>query len=263
MIGSFAVEIAMSDVAAMGGKPLGLLCGYAMPPDTDIRWLRGVSQGMAEAAEALGTTILGGDTKASPEPTIAATALGLVAEDECMYRRGARDGDLLLLTGPVGGPAMGFTMERGPDGTLTDDALGLVYGVHARVQAGMVLAASGDAHACIDLSDGFAPALGQLLEASSVGAEVVWEDIPLASGLEDHTSTSGHDLRELALHWGGEYELLVAVDPQGSDLAIHALTGLGLEPAVVGRVTEGRQTIIIDEHGREVLRHHGFDHFRG
>lgn len=263
MVGQFAVEIAVSDVAAMGGRPIGVLCGYAMPFYTDIHWLEQVTTGMTETAKVLGTSVLGGDTKASPEPTIAVTALGLVDGGSCMYRSGAKKGDVLLLTGPVGGPALGYNMERYPEGTLKDPALELVYGVRARKMAGMALAASGHAHACIDLSDGFAPCLHQLLESSNKGAEVRWNNIPLVDGLEEYAYVWDKDLRELALNWGGEYELLAAIDPDGVEPLMEDMGRLGLEPAIVGRVMEGRKTIIIDDIGRGVLRPHGFDHFQG
>jgi thiamine-monophosphate kinase len=262
MLGQFAVEIAVSDIAAMGGSPIGLLCAYAMPSYTDIEWLAGVSRGMSRAAESIGTSIIGGDTKCSEEPTIAVTALGTVAKEQCMYRSGAEVGDVLLLTGPVGGPALGYNMERNPDGTLTDRALGLVYDVHAREKAGRALATSGYAHACIDLSDGLGPCLSQLMEASDKGAELNWSDIPLEDGLEDF-AVLGLDLGELALNWGGEYELLAAIDPDGVEPLLQVLRRLGLEAAIVGKVhDEPRQNIIISERGREVLRPHGFDHFQ-
>jgi thiamine monophosphate kinase len=85
----------------------------------------------------------------------------------------------------------------------------------------------------------------------------------LVDGLEEHAYIRDRDLRELALHWGGEYELMAAVDPQGAGPLVQDLVHLGLEPAIVGTVTEGRKTIIIDDSGREVLRPHGFDHFQG
>ena len=264
LIGQFAVEIAVSDIAAMGGHPHGVLSGYAMPPDTDVHWLESVTKGMTHAATALGTSVLGGDTKRSSERTIAVTALGLVAEGQCLFRNGAMEGDALLLTGPVGGPALGYNMERRPDGTLTDRALGLVYEVRARVKAGNALATSGHAHACIDLSDGLGPCLSQMMAASDKGAELLWSDLPLADGLEDFAFERGHDLRDLALNWGGEYELLAAIDPEGVDPLLQAMGRLGLEPAIVGRVHgAARQNIIIDERGREVLKEHGFDHFMG
>ncbi len=264
MIGRFAVEIAVSDVAAMGGSPIGVLCAYAMPPETEANWLVNVSTGMEEAVSDIGTSIIGGDTKRSAEPTIAVTALGIVDEDQCMFRRGAREGDVLLLTGPVGGPAYGFNMERDPSGALTGRALGMVYDVRARVRAGKALASSGYAHACIDLSDGLGPCLHQLMAASEKGAELLWDNVPLAEGLEAFADKMGMDLRETALNWGGEYELLAAIDPEGAEPLIKVLGRLGLEPTIVGRVHgAARQNIIISERGREVLRPHGFDHFQG
>jgi len=264
MIGRFAVEIAVSDVAAMGGRPLGVLCGYAMPSGTDIHWLQGVTRGMALAADGMGTSLIGGDTKRSPERTIAVTALGLMAQDECMFRRGAREGDILLLTGPVGGPALGYNMERVPDGSLSDGALELVYGVRARVMAGKALATSGYAHACIDLSDGLAPCLDQMMAASDKGAELHWKDIPVVEGLEELVLDTGLHHRETALNWGGEYELLAAIDPDGVEHLMQLMARMDLEPAIVGRVHGvARQNIIIYDDGREALMPHGFDHFQG
>lgn len=263
MIGSFAVEVAVSDVAAMGGRPLGVLCGYAMPPGTEVGWLQGVTHGMARTADSHGISLVGGDTKRSPEPTVAVTALGVVAAEECMFRRGAREGDALVLTGPVGGPALGYVSERHPDGSLREEALALVYRVRARVMAGRALASSGSAHACIDLSDGLAPCLDQMMTASGTGAEVRWEDVPVVDGLEEATYDTGWHARDMALNWGGEYELLAAVDPEGAPHLVKVLETMGLEPAVVGTVHGRRgQNILHHDSGREALRPHGFDHFK-
>ncbi len=264
LIGQYAVEIAVSDVAAMGGDPIGVLCAYAMPPDTDIYWLENVTKGMARAADKIGTSLIGGDTKRSQERTIAITALGRVAEEECMFRRGAKEGDALVLTGPVGGPAMGFNMERDSAGMLRDRALGLVYDIRARVRAGRALASSGYAHACIDLSDGLGPCLSQMMAASGTGADLNWERLHLADGLGAFAEARGMDLKVLACNWGGEYELLAAVDPDGVEPVLEALQRLGLEPAMVGRVHGDVSTnVIISEDGPVSLRSHGFDHFRG
>ncbi len=263
MLGRFAVEIAVSDIAAMGGDAMGVLTAYAMPPETDVEWLAGVSKGMAQATETMGISVIGGDTKRSKEATIAVTALGTVAKGECLLRKGAQDGDALLLTGPVGGPAMGYNMEREADGTLTDRALELVYGVKARLGAGRTLATSGYAHACIDLSDGLAPCLHQMMAASKMKAELHWDDVPLAPGIVDFPRW-GVDLKDMALNWGGEYELLAAVDPVGVEPLTRSLGRLGLEPAVVGRVVWGpRKNVIISDRGREPLKVDGFDHFKG
>ncbi len=261
--GAFAIEIAVSDVAAMGGRPLGLLTAMAMPPGTDIEWLRGVSAGMAAAAGSHGTTVLGGDTKSSPARTVAVTALGVMDGERCLYRRGGRPGDVLVLTGPLGGPALGYTMPKDLEGGYTIEALSLLYDIKARTDAGQALAASGHATACIDLSDGFAPALHQMLEASGYGASVEWGSMPLARGLTDLAASQGLDIRELALHWGGEYELLAAVDPAGVDEVLATLRGLGCDARAVGELASGREILLVHDGAPSPLGPEGFDHFRG
>jgi thiamine-monophosphate kinase len=213
MMGSFAVEVAVSDIAAMGGQPMGVLTALALPPSTEAHWVEGLARGMVEATAGHGITVLGGDTKASGEPTVAMTALGIINEDECLYRRGARPGDKLLLTGPVGGPAVGYELIRSGAEGRERDALHMVYGVRARVAAGLALAASRAVHACIDLSDGLAPSVHQLCEASGCGAVVAWTDLPLPEDLEEAARLSGSKIEEMALNFGGEYELLAAVEP--------------------------------------------------
>ena len=263
LFGRFSVETAVSDIAAMGGEPLGVLTAIAMPPATDLGWLDDLASGMAEAAERLGVSVLGGDTKASPAATVAVTALGLSREGRCLFRHAGRPGDVLVLTGPLGGPAMGFNMQRDGRGRCTPDALRMVYGVRARVDAGAALSASGHARACIDLSDGLAPSLHQMVEASGCGAVLEWEALPLAPGLPDLASQAGLDLQELALHWGGEYELLASVDPAGIDAVMEALRSLGGEARAVGRLEGGRETILVRDGLETPLDPHGFDHFRG
>ena len=262
LYGAFVVNTAVSDIAAMGGDPIGVLTALAMPPGTDLGWLMGLYRGITSAARDLGITVLGGDTKASGDPTVAVTALGTMEGTRCMFRRGARPGDVLVLTGPVGGPALGFITPKRGD-ILPRDALDRVYSVKARTEAGRALAASGLATACIDLSDGFAPALHQLLEASKMGATVVWEDIPIARGLREAAATSDHELEDVALHWGGEYELLAIVDPVGVEDVMATLRRLRLEPRAVGRVDEGRKVHLVSEGSSAELSPHGFDHFKG
>ena len=262
LYGAFVVNTAVSDIAAMGGDPLGVLTALAMPPATDLGWLMGLYRGINSAVRDLGITVLGGDTKASGDPTVAATALGTVEGAKCLFRRGARSGDVLVLTGPIGGPALGFiTPKRGK--VLPRDALDRIYRVKARTEAGRALAASGYTSACIDLSDGFAPALHQLLEASNMGATVVWEDLPIVRGLHEAAASTGHELEEVALHWGGEYELLATVDPAGVDELMATLRRLRLEPRTVGRVDEGRKVHLVSEGSSAELSPHGFDHFKG
>ena len=265
-LGRFAVEVAISDVAAMGGAPIGVLCALGLPPATDPRWLASLSRGMARAARAHATAVVGGDTKSAPVPTLAMTALGTVEEARCLLRRGARAGDALVLTGPVGGPGVGYHRlgsERGASGRRA--ALRLIYGITARVEDGLALAGSGHAHACIDLSDGLGPAVHQMMGASGRGARVRWGDLPLARGLPSTADRARVARTYLALHFGGEYELLAAVDPAHVDDVMASIRAArpGARPAAIGEVIRGHEILLEHEGGAVPIGPEGYDHFRG
>jgi thiamine-monophosphate kinase len=222
---------------------------------------------MARAAGGHATTIVGGDTKSAPVPTLAMTALGTVEEARCLFRRGARVGDALVLTGPVGGPGVGYQRLREGRGKASSDrtAIRLLYGITARVEDGLAMAASGHAHACIDLSDGLGPALHQLMGASGRGARVRWDDLPLARGLLATASRARVARTYLALHFGGEYELLAAVDPAHVDDVLAAVRAArpGARPAVIGEVTLGHEILLELEGPAVPIGPEGYDHFRG
>ncbi len=269
MLGAFAVEVAVSDLAAMGGRPLGVMCALGLPPDTERAWLASLARGMATAARRHGTSVVGGDTKAAPAPTLAMTALGTARSDRCLYRRGARPGDVLLLTGPLGGPAIGYHELRRAGGSGMTPARRLaalrrVYGVRARVSAGLALAGVGGARACIDLSDGLGVAVHQLCEASGVGARIGWDALPLARGLSAAARGLSVDPVELALGFGGEYELLAAVRPRAVGAALEALRASGARSArAVGTVARGHEILLEREGGAVAISPVGFDHFKG
>jgi len=267
MLGAFAVEAALSDVAAMGGEPTGVLCALGLPPDTQRAWLQALARAMARAARGHGVSVLGGDTKCATEPVLAMTALGTARRGRCLFRSGARPGDALVLTGPLGGPAIGhqrLMASIASGGGRDARALRMVYGVKARVSDGLALARSGHARACIDLSDGLALALHQLCAASGVGAQVDWGALPLANGLAGAAGQGRTEL-DLAIHFGGEYELLAAVRPGRADEALDAVGAArpGARCAVIGAVTRPREILLCRERARVPIRPVGYDHFRG
>lgn len=267
LLGAFAVEAALSDVAAMGGTPIGVLCALGLPPATERGWLQALARAMDRAARGHGTSVLGGDTKSATEPVLAMTALGTATRGRCLFRRGARPGDALVLTGPVGGPAVGYQRlmaSIAAGGAPDARALRHVYGVRARIRDGLALARSGHARACIDLSDGLALALHQLCDASGVGATVDWDALPLARGLRGAVGQGRTEL-DLALHFGGEYELLAAVRADRADGVLEAVRADRRDArcAVIGTVTRPREILLCRQRARVPIRPAGFDHFRG
>src|SRR3990170_3913813 len=101
-IGWYLVATNLSDVAAMGGYPLGFVAALALPRTLDVNYLRELARGMDECAKEFGIAILGGDTKEGTEITLAGTAFGRVRRDRVLLRSGARPGDLVVITGDLG-----------------------------------------------------------------------------------------------------------------------------------------------------------------
>jgi len=208
-----ATIAALSDLAAVGARPTGVLVAVCAPPACDVVALVAAA---AEAAGTAGCPVLGGDLSASPTAVVAATALGVP-------RSGASPGDTLLVTGPLGAAAAGLRRRR--DGAPLDDALVLAHRrPRARLDEGAVAAACG-ASAMLDVSDGLARDVRRLAAASGVG---VWlTAIPVADGATEDEALGG----------GEDYELVLA-HPAPERLA-DAFAAAGLRaPVEIGTVLD-------------------------
>src|SRR2546426_3256000 len=131
-VGWNLVAINLSDVAAMGGSPIGFLAALALPRTLDVNWLRELARGMDDCAKAFGIAVVGGDTKESDAIVLAGTALGKVRRDRGLPPKGARGGDALVITGGLGGGARGARAP--PAGAGIPLATGMVMRPHPRVE---------------------------------------------------------------------------------------------------------------------------------
>jgi thiamine-monophosphate kinase len=199
---------------------------------------------------------VGGDTKEAAEVLLTGTAIGWVDDERMLRRSGARPGDLLAVTGELGLPAAGMlSIERGiecPSGRLA-----LMQPV-PRVREGMILSSSRGVTSCVDISDGLAHSVHLLAEASGVGFELDWSSIPVSDvtrGIAEVTSTP---LEEVAMHFGGDYQLLFTVDPSHME---ELKRGLGMI-SVIGEAT-GKGEILIRKDGEIMnIENRGWEHFR-
>jgi thiamine-monophosphate kinase len=215
-----AVAANVSDVAAMGGVPRWLVVALTVPAATPVERLERVYAGLADACQAFGVVLAGGDTSAGPALSLAVTALGEAGQ--VVTRAGARPGDRLAVTGPLGAAAAGLALlERADAGAR--ELLGRyphLAAAHRRprpdLAAGPRLARAG-ATAMVDVSDGLAGDALHLAEASGVGLEVVDAAVPLADGVAEAAALLGRDPVELALG-GGEDFVLAAALPRAADL---------------------------------------------
>jgi len=255
----------LSDLAAKGAGPLGLIFAWGIPREMSEEAIRQVALGLQEAAEEYGTFILGGDTGGAPELILAGTVLGLTAPGRLVKRTGARPGDVLAVTGPIGLTAIGFKMLLegfpAPNAEVESKALRAVYTPKARLSEGLALAATGVVTGGMDISDGLAVSLHQLAEASGVG--VMLTELPPCPEAYEFSEHNGLDATGLILYEGGEeFELLVSVRPDGWEAASSAVARESSSLWRIGYVTEERGVRMLKQ-GQELRIHRrGWEHLR-
>ena len=180
-IGYRAVARSLSDIAAMGGTPLYCLVSIALAPWTNQRWIDGLNRGIHKMLRKATTSLAGGDISHADQFVCDVMVCGSVRKGKAMLRSGARPGDILYVSGRLGGWRHKSVIVP-------------------RLDAGQKLI--GKATACMDISDGLALDLHRLCRASGVAAAL--ESIPLLKGATI----------EQALHDGEDYELLYTAPPQ-------------------------------------------------
>jgi thiamine-monophosphate kinase len=215
-----AVVANLSDLAAMGAEARWLVLALTAPEATPLATLERVYAGVGEACRAFGTALVGGDVSGGPALSLAVTALG--EAERPVLRSGARPGDRLAVTGPLGAAAAGLALLQSGDPAAAD-LLGRFPGLaaaHRRpvpaLAMGLALARAG-ATAMIDVSDGLAGDALHLAEASGVGLEISDPAVPLAPGVAETATLLGLDPMSLALG-GGEDFVLAAALPRTADL---------------------------------------------
>lgn len=250
----------LSDVAAMGGEPVAFLIAYGLPRETQYSVLQDIQSGIHACLSEHSTPLIGADTKENKVITLTGTVVGIVDKSEVLLRSGSRPGDLLCVSGPLGGASLGLrSMQRGLGITLAE---GRLRRPSPRISEGRVLAKSGVCTSCIDISDGLSSSLYELMRASGNGFEVDASSVPLHESLRK-TSDDEDEPLQIALHSGDEYELLFTVSPDSvEELRKKFDEEAEHELYIIGRVTPNKEVILRRDSGDEVLQDGGFEHFR-
>lgn len=267
LLGRKAVAVNMSDIAAMGGTPRFVLFSLAAPPTTEPIWLDGLLAGFLESVRGYGALLIGGDTvKSGHELVLSVTVIGEAPANEVCYRSGARPGDVVLVSGPLGQAAAGLALcQQGRQ--QENDAWQSLVAAHcdpaAQVALGRLLAASGLVHAMIDLSDGLATDLAHLCAESGVGAEIDNAALPITAELRSAAAVCRVAPLDWALAGGEDYQLvLTCAADEVTPLRQQAQERLGLTLSPVGRIVKGQGVTLLAGGNRRDISYHGYDHFR-
>ncbi len=265
-LGRKSLAVNLSDVAAMGGRPRFYVVSLCLPEDLRAQCAEGLFAGMREIAADFGVELIGGDTvRSSAGLMLSVTVLGEAEKDRAILRCTARAGDVVYVTGKVGGAALGLACLNA--GVSENSAAPFVHRHNdptPRVEEGLALAESGMVTSMIDVSDGVIADLGHIADASGVGYRIELGKFPLDEGFRALARKLHQNPNELMAAGGEDYELLFTVRPAHADefekkvvptLAAGA-TRIG------GIVREAKKREAADVDGRFFLpAKRGFDHF--
>jgi thiamine-monophosphate kinase len=290
-IGRKALATALSDLAAMGAAAGEAYVWLGAPEGMDEAELLEVGEGLAAVATETGTTVAGGDLTRAPVLSLAVTVTGHApSAGDFVTRAGARPGDVLAVTGELGGAAAGLALLEEP--ALAAAAFGVAEQASSerreriggerldvgkadalrrrqidptpRHAAGHALAAAG-ATALIDVSDGLAGDAGHVATQSAALVVIEAEAIPIAPGVAAVATAIGQDPLELAAAGGEDYELLTALPPAAVAPAREALAALNLPLTAIGKVEaagDGSPRAELRRRGGEAVPIRGFDQLR-
>lgn len=257
-LGHKALAVNLSDLAAMGARPLGFSLALALP-SADEAWLAAFARGLFALADDAQIELIGGDTTRGPL-NICITVFGSVPTDQALRRDSAHANDDIWVSGSLGDARLGLDLLMRQLKLSEGDSTTALQRLHRpspRVSLGLAL--RGVAHAAIDISDGLLGDLGHILQRSAVGATVEADLLPIGSALRSQDHQTQY---EFALNGGDDYELCFCAPPTQRDRVIAAAQQVGVAVTRIGQVTDELGLRIVDRAGHPIkLRSHSFDHF--
>lgn len=239
-MGWYSIAVNISDICAKGGEPIAYTLAIALPRDMEKNEYEELLNGVEACIKKYGGKLAGGDTKEANDIVIVVNAIGKVSKKEFMPRKGSLPGYAVYVTGSLG---------RGGSALIDGDMEKLLI-IEPKVKEGRILAKAG-VKSCMDLSDGLASSLYQLMEVNKVGFRIYEDMLPISENAKKH-----ENFLELALYHGGDYELLFITSEN---------IGKELEKIIdvkrIGEVIKERKVVIVRDGKEEELENRGYEHF--
>jgi len=260
-IGWRSLAVNISDIAAMGGEPTYAVISIGFPRDATVELVDEIYSGMSKIAEAYSVDIVGGDTVSAPQLVINVALLGEVEAENLLLRSGAKEGDVLVVTGDLGGSDAGLNIL---EHNLTIEGTEKHLTPTPRVREGRLLAKSGFVTSMIDISDGLASEVHHICEESGTGARLYMDDIPLSDNVRRVAERIGKKPHDLALYGGEDFELLFTCQPDKAALLTEdMLAACGTPLTAVGQIIGASHSITMEDASGNILRlgPRGYNHF--
>lgn len=258
-LGRKSLNINLSDIAAMGGRPKYALLGLALPESTGTAWVEEYFSGLKSAAKESGVALVGGDISQAKKITISVTVIG--EGKNILTRSGAGPGDSLFVSGTLGDAKEGLLLLNkgyilGKD-KKADPLLRAFLNPKPQVSLGLDLSRSRLASSMIDISDGLSVDLSHLCQESGCGAEICLNRLPLSPELRFWQRKAF----DFALHGGEDYRLLFSIPPKKIDIISRLQKKYRI--TYIGKMIKRKGVYLIDQRGkRKPLEIKGYQHFR-
>lgn len=248
-VGEKSLMVNISDVAAMGAKPVATLLSIALPESAQGEWSEQFMSGYYEASKREGIALVGGDTTASRDKiAINVVAIGRAPLSNIKRRSDAKVGDAICITGKLGISSKGLVDIM--FGDLNTAAAKAHRRAQARTREGLFLGTCNEVHAMMDISDGIASDIKHIMERSKVGARIELNTIP-----------TDYDIR-YATTGGEDYELLLTVAPESVESLAKALyKATGTTLTKIGEITDTKDVEWLEDGKPTELELKGFTHF--
>lgn len=268
-LGRRAMALNISDIGAMGGRPLYALVSLGLKAETPVADVEAMYRGFIAELNPFGGSVIGGNvTKTEHAMFIDITLVGEVVQEKMVRRSTANAGDAILVTGYPGQAAAGLhlLLNSRPTEDLRNHPLVHAFNAPShRAWEGEAIAQSGYATAMIDTSDGFLGDLGHICQESGVGARLILEKLPISDELRQAAAQLGRNPYDLVLQESDDYELILTCLPENVDGIRSAVATLSSVPVTeVGRITDAADgiTLILPDGTQRAVTPAGWDHFR-
>lgn len=250
LLGQRALAVAVSDLAAMGARPLAFTLALSLP-QADADWLRELSRGLQTMARQAAIPLVGGDTTKGPL-NLGITVMGTVPAGQALLRSGARPGQQLWVSGPLGGAAAALQVLQAGSSSYPG-LLAAYWTPKPQLELGQWLRGKGGA--ALDISDGLLADAGHMAAESGVQLVIEQERVPVHPEAQ---ALSAHQALEWALCGGDDYQLVFSLPGQHAA----ALQKHFSQARCIGRVCVGQGVLLVDGQGQPVdLAHKGYQHF--
>lgn len=256
-VGWKAAAVNLSDIAAMGGKPVATFLSIALPKDAQGEWAERFIEGYRQISSQYDVPLLGGDTTSSlRDIAVNVGILGRCQSGKRLMRGGAKVGETIYVTGPLGDSAAG--LQAILKGIRRSEEVKTLIERHKRplprVDAGVILIQSGKVGAMMDISDGIASDMRHIMKASKVGAVIALDRLPLSSELISVCAEQGWDRYWLSTSGGEDFELLFT-GPDGLE------NELDIKVYPVGKIVDGNELTWTVEGSAVDYDYMGYKHF--